>query len=242
MSVAFELEGRYPSSGDRCRRVAPGFAATDVGERESGVPSVNEETFAVHVLMTAFLHPRPLQSSASSECGLERRGTTLEVREPVRPRIDVVGRRAVNAAADRVTACVPTVGRDTSASYAPTAIAKSDESRHLGDQRTERADADVVRDSNEPLHIDGGGLIHSQRTDESACAHSASSAMAHCPQRDRANGPRDEEKTYRGSSATSHSIIVGLARLRRHPPTRRVVRAFGNVTRAALRTISCDVA
>jgi hypothetical protein len=37
--------------------------------------------------------------------------------------------------------------------------------------------------------------------------------MADCPQRDRANGPRDEEETYRWSSATSHSIIVGLARV-----------------------------
>jgi hypothetical protein len=197
VSVAFELEGRHPSSRDWFRRVAPGFAATDVGKRESGVPSLDEETFAVHVLMAAFLHPRPLQSSVGSECGLERRGATLEVRKPVRPRIDVVRRRAVNAAADRVTACAPTVGRDTSARDAPTAIAKSDESRNLGGRRTEGANADVVRESSEPLHIGGGGVIDSQRTDESACAHSASSAMADCPQRGRANGPRDEEETYR---------------------------------------------
>jgi hypothetical protein len=233
VSLAFELEGRYPSSGDRCWRVAPWFVATEVGKRESGVASMNEETFAVHVLMAAFLHPRPSQSCARSECGLERRGATLEVREPVRPRIDVVRRRAVNAAADRVTACVPSVGRDTSASNAPTAIAKSDESRHVGGLRTERADADVVRDSSEPLHVGGGGVIHSQRTDESACAHSASSAMADCPQRDRANGSRDEEETCRCSNATSHSIIVGLARLRRHSPTPRIAPVFGNDARAA---------
>jgi hypothetical protein len=60
-------------------------------------------------------------------------------------------------------------------------------------------------------------VIHSQRTDESVCAHSAGSAMADCPQRDRANGPRDQEEKHRWSSAMSHSIIVGLARLRRHP-------------------------
>src|SRR3954451_10682551 len=91
VAVAFEFAGRYPSSDDQCRRIAPGFAATDVGKRESGVPSVNEEAFAVHVLMAAFLHPRPLQSSASPECGLERRRASLEVPEPVRLRIDVIG-------------------------------------------------------------------------------------------------------------------------------------------------------
>jgi len=240
VSAAFEFEGRYPSSGDRCRPVASRFAATDVGDRQSGVPSVNEETFAVHVLVAPFLHPRPLQSSVRSECGLERHRATLEVRKPVRPRIDVVRRRAVNAAADRVTACAPTVGRDTSASNAPTAIAKSDESRHLGGRRTKRADTDVVRDSSEPLYVGGGGVIHSQRTDESVCAHSAGSAMADCPQRDRANGPRDQEEKHRWSSAMSHSIIVGLARLRRHPPTRRAGPAFANVTRAPVATSSLN--
>ena len=157
---------------------------------------MNEEAFAVHVLMSPFLHPRPSQSSGSPECGLERPGATLEVREPVRPRIDVVRRRAVNAAADRVTACAPTVGRDTSARNAPTAIAKRDESRHLGGRRTERADTDVVRDSSHPLYVGGGGVIHSQRTDESACAHSASSAMADCPPaRPSQRSPRREGDT-----------------------------------------------
>jgi hypothetical protein len=75
-------------------------------------------------------------------------------------------------------------------------------------------------------------VIHSQRTDESVCAHSASSPMADRPQRDRANGPRDEKEKHRWSSAMSHSIIVGLARLRRHPPTRRAAPAFGIVPRA----------
>jgi len=81
---------------------------------------VNEETFAVHVLMAAFLHPRPLQSS-------------------------------------------------------------------------------------EPLHIDGGGVIHSQRTDESSCAHSAGSAMAHCP----AARP----------AWASCQVIFGCASVRECPPT-----------------------
>ena len=134
----FRAGGSLPVRRWSVQAGRPGFAATDVGKRESGVPSMNEEAFAVHLLMSPFLHPRPSQSSASPECGLERPGATLEVREPVRPRIDVVRRRAVNAAADRVTACAPTVGRDTSARNAPTAIAKRDESRHLGGRRTER--------------------------------------------------------------------------------------------------------
>ena len=41
--------------------------------------------------------------------------------------------------------------------------------------------------------------------------------MADCPQRDRANGPPDEKETHGWSSAPSHSIIVGLARLGRRP-------------------------
>ena len=226
----FRAGGSLPVRRWSVQAGRPGFAATDVGKRESGVPSMNEEAFAVHVLMSPFLHPRPSQSSGSPECGLERPGATLEVREPVRPRIDVVRRRAVNAATDRVTACAPTVGRDTSARNAPTAIAKRDESRHLGGRRTERADTDAVRDSSHPLYVGGGGVIHSQRTDESACAHSASSAMADCPPaRPSQRSPRREGDTR----VEQRAVALNHRRTGTTwppSPTRRAAPAFGNVT------------
>src|SRR3954462_9860210 len=104
----------------------------EIGECERGIAAMDEEAFAVHVLMTTFLNPRPTQSGVSGEGRLERRRSSLKVGEGIRLRIDVVGRRAVDPAADWMPACVATVCRNTSRGYTPAPIAKRYEAGDIG--------------------------------------------------------------------------------------------------------------